>query len=121
MPPPAPTQLRKAATRFLEAEPSITSPDDLPGLISRCAVHVVDVAGGGLDCAEAREVALTAWAELTGRESRVFVDLDTTTPHIIFLKDGLTGRRRAIPVIDLVRWLGPREVTVPPPDLVAPR
>jgi hypothetical protein len=116
MPAPAPTQLRKAATRFLEAEPPIASPEELPQLLGRCAVHLVTVAGGGLDGAEAREIATVAWADITGRESRVFVDLDTSTPHIIFLKDGLTGRRRAIPVIDLVRWLGPR-VVAPPQDL----
>lgn len=106
------TQLRKAAARFLEAEPPVASPEELPGLISRCAVHLVGLAAG-LDGAQARELALIAWADITGRESRCFVDLETTTPHIIFLKDGLTGRRRAIPVIDLVRWLGPRAVAVP--------
>lgn len=115
MRPPA-TQLRKAATRFLEGQPPISHPHELTDLISRCAVHLVGV--GRLDGAEARDLAVAAWAEISAREARCFVDLELSSPHLIYLMDGVTGRRRAIPVIDLVRWLGPRQV--PAPDRDAP-
>lgn len=103
-------QLQRAATRFIEAEPQASDTAGLPQLLSRCAVHLVGVSGGDLDGADARAIALRAWAEVSGRESRCFVDLALSTPHLIYLRDGLTGRTRAIPVIDLVRWIGPRQV-----------
>lgn len=106
-------QIRKAAARYFADQDLDVGPDRLQQLLDRCAKHLVRRLE--VSPAAAADAALVAWAELIGRQTRCAVDLDASTPHVVFLADSLTGERHAIPVIDLVRLLGPREIASPPP------
>lgn len=100
-------QLGKAAVRFMVAEGDI-APEELGAAIGRCAVHLVGL--GMADRDQALELAMVAWADLEGRKTRCYVDLAASSPHLLFLVDPVAGERRAIPVVDLIRMLGPRAV-----------
>ena len=100
-------QLKKAAQRFLDLQP-IASPAELTALLALTSAHLGQLFG--VSGAEAHDIALSAWSEIEGRRSRCFVDLNLSTPHLIFLVDPIAGVRRPIPTVDLVRMLGPRQV-----------
>lgn len=101
-------QLKKAAERFLDQQEPARAPAELPALLAMASGHL---AGRfNLPMSEAYDVALAAWSEIEGRRSRCYVDLDLSTPHLIFLVDPIAGMRRPIPVVDLVRLLGPRGI-----------
>lgn len=101
-------QLKKAAQRFLEQQEPACAPAELPALLAMASGHLA--ARFRLPMGEAYDVALAAWSEIEGQRSRCYVDLDLSTPHLIFLVDPIAGMRRPIPVVDLVRLLGPRAV-----------
>ncbi|MBP6876573.1 MAG: hypothetical protein KBC34_01005 [Phenylobacterium sp.] len=102
-------QIRKAAERFIETQDQVHAPAELPQLLHTTALHL---AGRfGLTHDDAYDVALGAWSEIEGKRSRCYVDLDMSTPHLVFLVDPVAGMRRPIPVVDLVRLLGPRQVS----------
>jgi len=105
-------QARKAASRFLMSRLPADRPSpagrELHGLLAACADHLV--ASVRLHPAEAAELALACWADVSGRDTRCFVDLASSSAHLIWIIDPISETRRAIPVIDLVRILGPREV-----------
>lgn len=116
--PPA-KQLKKAARRYIEGEPAVHAPAQLTELLARAGAHLIGRFGLPLD--DAQDIAMAAWSEISGKESRCHVDLALSTPHLIFLVDQVTGTRRPVPVVDLVRILGPRGVAVnhPAPDTAA--
>ena len=101
-------QLKKAAQRFLDLQEPAHAPADLPALLALTSAHLCK--RFGLATAEAHDVALAVWSEIEGARSRCYVDLDLSTPHLIFLVDPVAGLRRPIPTVDLVRMLGPRPV-----------
>lgn len=105
-------QIRKAAGRFFAGQDLDVGPDRLQHQLDLCAEHLVQRLAVSPEAAA--DAALVAWSEILGRETRCFIDLDASTPHLVFLADPLTGERHAIPVIDLVRLLGPRAVATPP-------
>lgn len=105
-------QARKAATRFLMSRLPADRPSpagrELHGLLAACADHLVD--NLRLHPAEAAELSLACWADVSGRDTRCFVDLAISSPHLIWIVDPISETRRSIPIIDLVRILGPRVV-----------
>lgn len=105
-------QARKAADRFLVAEgvtgTTSLAPAQLREALDRCAAHLVDRLR--LSPADAAELAITVWSEIAGRETNCYFDLQTATAHLVWIVDPIAKTRRAIPVIDLVRMLGPRTV-----------
>lgn len=105
-------QRLKAAERFLIADGSAgrvpLEGEALSEAIGRCADHLVTALE--LESDQAAEVAITAWAGIVGRDSACFIDLATSSRHLVWLVDPIAQERRAIPVIDLIRILGPREV-----------
>lgn len=101
-------QLKKSAQRFLDLQEPAHAPADLPALLALTSAHLSE--RFGLATAEAHDIALAVWSEIEGARSRCYVDLDLSTPHLIFLVDPVAGLRRPIPTVDLVRMLGPRPV-----------
>ncbi len=101
-------QPHKAARRYLQAQPGAAGPNDLPELLAGAARHLVERLRIKPD--DARDVALAAWSEIEGERTRCYVDLDISTAHLLFLVDPVAGVRRPIPVVDLVRILGPRPI-----------
>lgn len=105
-------QLRKAAVRFIQAEPPVHAPAQLTELLARAGAHLIGRFAIPLE--DAQDIALSAWSEISGRQSHAYVDLKLSTPHLLFLVDEAAGVRRPVPVVDLLRILGPREVAVNP-------
>lgn len=103
---PPRAQLRKAAQRFVQARPSV-APAELPQLLGDIQAHLE---GLGARADDARDIGLAAWSEVEGRRTGAYVDLEISTPYLIFLADPVTGVRWPLPAADLVRMLGPREV-----------
>lgn len=101
-------QLKKAAQRFLDLQEPAHAPADLPALLALTCAHLSR--RFGLETQEAHDIALAVWSEIEGARSRCYVDLELSTPHLIFLVDPVAGVRRPIPTVDLVRMLGPRAV-----------
>ena len=102
-------QIRKAAERYINAQPPVAAPAALPELLHAAAL---DLAGRfRISHDDAYDIALSAWSEIEGKRSRCYVDLELSTPHMVWLVDPVAGVRRPIPTVDLVRMLGPREVT----------
>lgn len=101
-------QIRTAAARFLATQPRALAPAQLTELLALCGADLIR--RFTLPLEDAQDIAMTAWAELAGKESRCRFDLALSTPHLVFLVDELTGQRRPVPVVDLLRILGPREV-----------
>lgn len=58
--------------------------------------------------ADIEAAALAAWAQAEGERTRCHVDLEASTPYLLWLVDPVAGVRRPFPVADLVRLLGPR-------------
>lgn len=107
------TQAEKAAERFLISQGATAhdalAPERTLEVLALCADHLVAVCR--LDKIEARDQALRSWSELVGRQAQALIDLQASTPHMIVVVDVLAGnKRRAIPLVDLLRLLGPREV-----------
>jgi len=61
--------------------------------------------------AELEAIALAAWAQAEGERTKAYVDLEASTPYLLWLVDPVAGVRRPFPVADLVRLLGPRAAT----------
>lgn len=101
-------QIRKAALRHFQARPLPRAPAELPAALAACA----DDMRSRFDLAtdDAHDLAMSAFSELSGRETGWSVDLELTTEHLVFVIDHANSTRRAIPLIDLVRMLGPREI-----------
>jgi hypothetical protein len=62
---------------------------------------------------DAHDYAASAFSELSGRATGFRINTVLTTQHQVFLYDEGSGLTHAIPVIDLVRLLGPRPATAP--------
>lgn len=105
-------QVRKAAARYFAGQDVEVGPDRLQQLLDLCAADLVERLA--VPFAVAAEASLVAWADILGRRTRCEIDLAASTPHLVFLADPITGERHAIPVIDLVRLIGPRAVASPP-------
>ena len=100
------------ARRFMQAAAAAS----LHGLLMRQALDDCEqmLSGAGARPDLARDEALRAWAEVTAAEATARFDLDASTPEIVFVQDRATGARTAIPVTDILRLLGPREVAAAP-------
>ena len=97
MPGPA-DHLRHAADRYLQAQSTVQTPAELPPRLKACAAHLA--AGFGCTRAQADEAALLAWSEIAGRRTGCYVDLEASTPTLIYLVDAAAGVSRPIPVVD---------------------
>ncbi len=101
---------RQAALKFMTgAARDPLSPAQLAQACREGARWVMN-ADPTLPFVKAWELALDAWAQLEAPRTRCHVDLATSSPHLLFLVDEMTGERYAFPVVDLVRLLGPRQV-----------
>lgn len=101
-------QVRTAAQRFVALYPETLPAAELAQLLAACAADLdrrFDI-----DPEDAYDIALSAWSERSGRATRCYVDLDVSTPWMIFIADPEAGVRRPIPLADLVKLLGPRLV-----------
>lgn len=101
-------QIRTAAQRFVALYPESLPPSELAELLSACATHLLD--RFEMDQDDAYDCALSAWSERSGRATRCYVDLDVSTPWLIFVADPEAGVRHPIPLADLVKLMGPRLV-----------
>lgn len=99
-------RLKKAADRWFARQARAVAPGELRQLLGIASDYLQ--AAFGASKAAADEAALLAWSELEGRRSRCHVDLQVSTPHLVFVVDPVAGTRRPVPVVDLVRILGPR-------------
>lgn len=104
-----PQQIDKAALRYMQLRAEDLGPTGLAEAIDGCTAHLTSIFP--LAEREARQLALAAWATLTGRATGCYVDLAASSPHLVFVVDPVAGKRHAIPVVDLVRMLGPRRVS----------
>lgn len=107
------TQAEKAAERFLVSQGATShdalDPERTLEVLALCADHLQRACF--LAPFEARDQALRSWCELVGRQAQAVIDLEASTPFMIVVVDTLAGgTRRAIPVVDLLRLLGPRVV-----------
>lgn len=103
-----------AAVRYLQASGrarAASPPDDLLQVLEDCRRHLLDGPARGRPSDEVREIVLLAWADLMRSDVRCYVDLEASSPNLIFLVDPVAGTRHAIPVLDLVKLLGPRVVS----------
>ncbi|MDZ4372609.1 MAG: hypothetical protein U1C74_14460 [Phenylobacterium sp.] len=101
-------QVRTIAQRFLaHYEPNLPPPD-LAAALAACAAEISRRAE--IEPDDAYDVALSAWSERSGRATRCYIDLDVSTPWLVFVADPESGARYPIPLADLVRMLGPRLV-----------
>ncbi|MFZ5871073.1 MAG: hypothetical protein ACOYXW_11180 [Actinomycetota bacterium] len=100
-------QLRTAAERYLARRGTSVPPAGVRRLLEDAAAHLL-ARFPAVKPAAAAEAALAAWSDMEGRRTRCYVDLQASTPHLLFLVDPVAGARRPIPVVDLVRILGPR-------------
>lgn len=105
-------QARRAAMRQVQARPTVV-PAELPALLAEVEAHLATI---GVREDDARDIALAAWSEVEGRRTGAYIDLEISTPWLIFLADPVTGVRWPLPAADLVRMLGPRlvEPAAPP-------
>jgi hypothetical protein len=101
-------QIRKAALRHFDARALPAGPDALPAALADCAHFLMT--GFGVARDDAHDIAMSAFSELSGRATGCHIDLELTTRHQVFVIDRRTGLRKCIPLIDLVRMLGPVEV-----------
>lgn len=99
----------EAARAYMRAAPQ-AQPADLPLLLESAGLTLRQ-AFRFTPAAEIEAAALAAWAEVEGERTRCYVDLEASTPHLLYLVDPVAGVRRPIPVADLVRILGPRMAT----------
>lgn len=99
-------QARRAAARLVQARASV-APAELRSLLADVEEHLQNL---GVREDDARDITLASWSEVEGRRTGAYVDLDISTPYLIFLADPITGVRWPLPAADLVRMLGPREV-----------
>ena len=84
------------------------APAELPDALAACAGDLVErlkLAGD-----EARVIAASAFSELSARQTGCYVDLELTTKDLVVIADTRAGVLRMIPVIDIVRILGPVQV-----------
>jgi hypothetical protein len=100
------SQARRAALRHAQASPTV-APAELPALLSDISARLISL---GVAEDDARDIALAAWSEVEGRRTGAYIDLEISTPWLIFLADPITGVRWPLPAADLVRMLGPRLV-----------
>ena len=99
-------QARRAADRLIQSRASVP-PAELPALLSDVETRLRDQ---GVREDDSRDIALASWSEVEGRRTGAYVDLEISTPYLIFLADPVTGVRWPLPAADLVRMLGPRLV-----------
>ncbi|WP_337186712.1 hypothetical protein [Phenylobacterium sp.] len=102
-------QVRTIAQRFLALYEPHLPPPELARALAACAAFIAERVE--IDPDDAYDVALSAWSERSGRATRCYVDLDVSTPWLVFVADPEAGTRYPIPLADLVRMLGPRLVT----------
>lgn len=102
-------QVRTAAQRFIALYPADLPPPQLAELLGGCAAHLK--ARFEIENDDAYDVALSAWSERAGRQTRCTFDLDVSTPWLVFIADHQAGVRHAVPIADVLRWMGPRIVT----------
>jgi len=100
------SQARRAALRHVQASPTV-APAELPALLSDISARLTSL---GVAEDDARDIALAAWSEVEGRRTGAYIDLEISTPWLIFLADPVTGVRWPLPAADLVRMIGPRLV-----------
>lgn len=101
-------QIRTAAQRFVALHPETLPPVQLAQLLADCAADLA--ARFEMESDDAYDIALSAWSERSGRATRCYVDLDVSTPWLVFVADPEAGVRHPIPLADLVKLLGPRLV-----------
>lgn len=96
-----------AAARAFMADQAPVQPAELGELLELAHVHLRQQFAWPSDSA-IDAAALAAWAQVAARETRAYVDLEASTPHLIWLVDPVAGVRHPFPAADLVRLLGPR-------------
>jgi hypothetical protein len=101
-------QIRTSAQRFMALQPDSLPAPELAEALTACAAHLL--ARFEMEADDAYDVALAAWSERSGRATRCYVDMDVSTPWMIFIADPEAGVRHPIPLADLVKLLGPRLV-----------
>lgn len=101
-------QIRTSAQRFMALHPETLQPPELAELLTACAAHLL--ARFEMEADDAYDVALAAWSERSGRATRCYVDMDVSTPWLIFIADPESGVRHPIPLAEIMKLLGPRLV-----------
>lgn len=101
-------QVRSCATRFLQFYRADLPPAQLAFALSRCVEHLLERFKMAQD--DAYDVALAAWSEYAGKATGCYVDLAVSTPHLVFVADPAAGVRYPIPLADLLKFIGPREI-----------
>jgi hypothetical protein len=101
-------QVRTSAQRFMAHHPESLPAPELAELLTACAAHLL--ARFEMEADDAYDVALAAWSERSGRATKCYVDMDVSTPWMIFIADPEAGVRHPIPLAELVKLLGPRLV-----------
>lgn len=101
-------QVRTCAQRFVAQYPESLPAAELAQLLAACAADLDQ--RFDIEADDAYDIALSAWSERSGRATRCYIDLDVSTPWMIFIADPEAGVRRPIPLADLVQLLGPRLV-----------
>lgn len=101
-------KIRKSALAWFRDRPRPAAPAELPAALRDCAdqLHVAF----GLELDTCHDVAMSAFSEISAQATGCYIDLELTTRHQVFVVDERAGVRRVIPLIDLVRILGPVQV-----------
>jgi hypothetical protein len=99
-------QIRDAARRFLVFHGANVREREIDALLEQCGQHLVQEMK--VQESEAYDIALSCWSEIEGAKSRCFIDLELSTPYLVFVVDPVAGTRHPFPVVDLIKMLGPR-------------
>lgn len=98
--------LREAARDFMHDQAAV-QPAEFGQLLER-AHEDLQALFPRTGRADIEAAALAAWANAEADRANCYVDLEASTPTLLWLVDQVAGVRRPIPVADLVRMLGPR-------------
>ena len=99
-------RMRAAARRELVDLPT-TPPAGIADLLENVSRLVrAQVPHAGVP--ESYRAAVLAWSEIEGGRARCHIDLAASTPHVLVIVDTVAKTRRYVPLVDLVRILGPR-------------
>lgn len=98
--------LREAARDFLREQRAV-QPAELAELLE-LAHDTLQARFPRSTPAQIDAAALAAWANAEADRANCYVDMEASTPTLLWLVDEAAGVRRPVPVADLVRMLGPR-------------
>ncbi len=101
-------RIRKAAHRWFVAAGAHVQPEQVNTALSGCAEHLREAFQ--LSPVDADDIALSAWSELEGQRTACYIDLELSTPFLVFVVDPVAKVRHPFPLVDLVQMIGPRVV-----------